>query len=317
MSTTAPWKLGLFVVVGAVLALAAALYVGTASLRRDHVSYTTYFDEAVHGLNVGGVIEVRGVVVGQVSGIAIAPDRRHVEVTCALYESALPSLGLAKRTDGEPVEVPPELRVQLASQGITGIKVLQLDFFDVASHPPPELGFSPPARYIPSTASTLKTLEDSVTGAMARFPDVAEAVLAVTSHAERMLRGFDDLRLPQQVVATLREVETTLAAMRAAVGQAQVGKLSAQAQHALAGFDALAARGIAVMGKLDGERGMLASVQRTTDAVGDLAVEGRPIAAALEATLRDMQEATASFQRLTDALERDPDMLLKGRGGGE
>ena len=30
--------------------------------------------------------------------------------------------------------------------------------------------------------------------------------------------------------------------------------------------------------------------------------------------MRDVQEFTAAIQRLADALERDPDMLLKGRG---
>ena len=34
----------------------------------------------------------------------------------------------------------------------------------------------------------------------------------------------------------------------------------------------------------------------------------------LEETMRDIQEFTAAIQRVADALERDPDMLLKGRG---
>jgi paraquat-inducible protein B len=33
----------------------------------------------------------------------------------------------------------------------------------------------------------------------------------------------------------------------------------------------------------------------------------------MEETLRDVQEAAKSIRKLADALERDPDMLLKGK----
>jgi len=41
-----------------------------------------------------------------------------------------------------------------------------------------------------------------------------------------------------------------------------------------------------------------------------------PKCASLEATLHDVRGAARSIQRFVDALERDPDMLLKGRAAG-
>jgi paraquat-inducible protein B len=69
-----------------------------------------------------------------------------------------------------------------------------------------------------------------------------------------------------------------------------------------------------LLARLDGDRGLVASVQRASNAVGDVAVSSRSLGPELEETLRDVQEFTSAIQRLADALERDPDMLLKGRG---
>ena len=54
MSLTSPnhWKLGLFVVVGVVLAIATTIYVVADGLDSQHVKYTTFLDESVQGLDV-------------------------------------------------------------------------------------------------------------------------------------------------------------------------------------------------------------------------------------------------------------------------
>ena len=44
------WKLGLFVVTGFVLALITVVVLGAQSLKKQTVSYKTYFDESVQGL---------------------------------------------------------------------------------------------------------------------------------------------------------------------------------------------------------------------------------------------------------------------------
>ena len=72
-------------------------------------------------------------------------------------------------------------------------------------------------------------------------------------------------------------------------------------------------RSIGSMDKVEGDKGILRSVQRASDAVGDVARNANGLGKELEETLRDIQEAAASIRRLADALERDPDMLLKGR----
>ncbi len=321
MSTpTNHWKLGLFVVVGLVLSLGAVVYLGAASFGRDNVSYQTYFDEPVQGLDVGSPVEFRGVKVGQVAAIGIAPDRRHIAVTLALFTEELRGLGLMQRDaehGTERIDVPPDLRVQLVGQGITGLKALQLDFFDVEQHPPPKLTFPLPERYIPSAPSTLKVLEESVTKGLDRFPEVAEAMLSVAARADRILAQFESAELASGAAGTMRQVNQLLVAMQTQVDGLDTAGLSKQAEATLTHLDATIQRSNGVLERLDSERGLLASAQRATDAVGDVVSSSPRLGEELEATLRELREAAASFKRLTDALERDPDMLLKGRGGGE
>jgi paraquat-inducible protein B len=57
------------------------------------------------------------------------------------------------------------------------------------------------------------------------------------------------------------------------------------------------------------------NMERASLAVGDVARDANGLESELEKTMRDVQDAAKSIRRLTDALERDPDMLLKGRAG--
>ena len=63
-------------------------------------------------------------------------------MTYELGVKVLDALGLAVEKRLGPKRklfIPPDLRAQLASTGITGVKFVQLDFFAVQTNPPPEL----------------------------------------------------------------------------------------------------------------------------------------------------------------------------------
>jgi paraquat-inducible protein B len=311
------WKLGLFVVFGFTLALIAALFLGTRGLRQKAVSYTSFFDESVQGLDVGAPVKFRGVTVGNVSSIFIAPDGRHVGIASDLIVKDITDLGLNQgRGEESRIRVPPELRMQLASQGLTGVQFIQIDFFDVKDNPPPVLPFPVPARYIPAVVSMMKNLGDSLVHAVDRLPEVAEGILQVTTKVEKLVDEIEAQNLSQSASATLSHANQVLVSLDQALLKLDTGKLSDQAQGALAEATTTLASANALIARLDGDRGLVRSATRATDAVGDLAVllSSNEVGGQLEETFRDIQEVTAALQREADALQRDPDMLLKGRG---
>ena len=317
MHPTNHWKLGLFVVLGFVLALCTVVFLGARSLHKDSVSYKTYFDESVQGLEIGSPIKFRGVTIGNVSAIDIAPDGRHVGVTSDLTLKDLNELGIANGVGKNArIRVPDNLRVQLASQGITGVKFLQIDFFDVKDNPAPVLPFKVPENYIPAAVSTMKNVEDAIVHAVNRMPELADNFLKVTTQVSRILDTVEEKKLPEGAAKTLVAFNEVLGSLKLTITQVNAGKVSKQAQEAITDASAMIKRANGLIARLDGEKGLLTSAERATNAVGDVAtsINSGSLSKDLSETLLDIQEFTAAFQRIADALERDPDMLLKGRG---
>ena len=308
------WKLGLFVVVGFAVAIASVVALGARSLRKETVRYRSFFDESVQGLDVGSPVKFRGVTVGSVSVIDIAPDHRLVAVTCQLEVSQLNALGLASiRGASARMAVPPDLRVQLGSSGLTGVKFISIDFFPEKDNPVLPLPFPVPENYIPSARSTMKNLEDSVVHAVDRFPDLADQIVQLLGKISYLLEDVTEEHIPAKATVTLGKVNDLLADVQVALKRADVEKLSHDAQATMSNLNVTVARLDGLIERLQGEKGLIASVERASSAVGDVAHGATGLGEHLDETMRDVQEAAAAVQRLGDALDRDSDMLLKGR----
>ena len=308
------WKLGAFVVGSVLIAATAVVVLGAQALRTQTVGYKSYFDEAVTGLEVGSPISFRGVKIGNVSGIDVASDRRHVEISYELGTKVLENLGLSGATHGKGtrITVPDNLRVQLASTGLTGTKYLQLDFFDVASTPPPELPFEVPANYIPATPSTMKNVEDAVIRGVDMFPILVAEVGKLLAKVDQILEDVHKSQLPAKVALTLTTATETLTTLQAKLGQLKVDELSGEARAALKNVNVILAKVQSTLERIDGDQGLVASVHRASDSIGDVA--GTGLDKNLNETLRELKEAAVGIRRLVEALERDPDMLIKGKG---
>ncbi len=313
---TAPtnrWKLGAFVVGTLLVSLIAAVALTAQSLQIVTVTYTSYLDEAVTGLEVGSPVYFRGMKLGKVSAIDVAPDRRHVEITYTLGVAVLKRLGLAGTSDGKETKIslPSDLRIQIASAGVTGNQYLQIDFFDTRGAPPPVLPFPVPDNNIPATPSTMKNLEDAVVRAVDRIPVLADEVGGVIARMNLILDDVDRRGLPGKAGTTLDDTHHLLARLQDELDQVPVAELSRDATAVLKGANVALVRMNRVLERLDGNDGMLASVQRSSDSLSDVATPR--LEASLNETGRDLREAAVAVRQLAEALQRDPDMLLKGK----
>jgi phospholipid/cholesterol/gamma-HCH transport system substrate-binding protein len=284
------WKLGAFVAAGLLVGVAAVVLLTAQAMRTVTVTYTSYFDEAVTGLDVGSPVSYRGVKIGNVSAIDVAPDRRHVEVSYTLGAKVLKRLKLAGTSTGKTtkITIPPDLRVQIATTGLTGAKYLQLDFFDTGGTPPPALPFPVPENYIPATPSAMKNLEDSVLRAVEQLPSLVRELSGMVGRVSALLDDVSRRGLPGKAVATLDNTDHLLASARATLAKAD-----------------------RLLERLDGDDGLLSSVKRSSESLGDLA--GPRLGASIEETGRDLRETAATLRQVLEALQRDPDMLLKGK----
>ena len=277
------WKLGLFVVVGLAIGLATIVALGLHRLNRDAYPVVTYFDESVQGLDAGSPVKFRGVTLGTVSAITVAPDHRRVEVWMRIYKQELARMGFDPSAACDPT-----LRPQLASAGITGVKFVQFDTFDPERYPPPVLDFTPPeSYYMPAVRSTLKGLEEIANEVLVKLPKIADQLGDTLMEAKKSLRALsdavtwmrgDDSGL-KKVLVSFDDAARTL---QKAVRDAEIAQMTSSVRGA-AGSVNDAARG------LGGQSGQL------------------------EETLRALRETLEAVRALAARLERDPSAIVRGR----
>jgi ABC-type transporter Mla subunit MlaD len=254
------FKLGLLTLaaVAAIAAMAVILAIQRAPVDRYH----TYFDESVQGLDTGAMVKFRGVHIGKVTRISIAPDHRLIDVELSITRGAL-----------DPELLQTKLRAELTTFGITGTKLIDLDLLTPDTPLPPSLAFVPPKHYIPSRPSLisgltrrLETISTRMLVLVDRSVEVMDSVHSLAADANE-LTG-EARTFVRRISGTSRRLDDLIATSKTAVQSA---------------------------------RELARATRESTSDIADV--------------LRESREAARSMSLFLDALERDPDMLLKGRQG--
>jgi phospholipid/cholesterol/gamma-HCH transport system substrate-binding protein len=297
MNQTNYYKLGAFVLAGLVLLFAVLIWLGAADWNRASRRIVTYFDESVQGLEVGSAIKFRGVTVGTVSAISIAPDLRHVRVVSLVYEDILRKLGLSESQGNglqQAIGGDHALRIQLVSPGLTGVKFLSIDFFDAHRFPEEQLPFDPGPDYLASTPSTLKSIEEAAVDVGMQLPMLtmraSDTLLRLANSVEDIENVVKPLladngavvRLLEQYERTGAQLERSAAALETEVRAAKLSTTTASVREAAA------------------------AVTTFSGEISTTAEDARD-------SLNALQETLDSVRSLSDYLERDPSAILRGR----
>src|SRR6476620_2365692 len=163
-------RLGLFLVIAIVVALATALLFIQRMRSREVIELVTYTRENVAGLDISSAVRYRGVPVGRVSNLQVEPGGRTIEIDFELFTDRLTTVGANVRNLQElaTTGVFERLRAQVVGNPVTGEAYL---FLDMPENPPPPmtLGFTPSRPYIPSMPTPMSEIRD-------RLPEVLERV---------------------------------------------------------------------------------------------------------------------------------------------
>lgn len=109
---TSKFMIGLFVTIGVLIGVIAIVWLGASKYFEKGMTYVTYFNESVQGLQVDSTVKYRGVEVGRVEKIRVAPDNILIEVVF--------KINLRGQLERDYV-------AQLKAVGITGIVFIELD----------------------------------------------------------------------------------------------------------------------------------------------------------------------------------------------
>lgn len=137
-------RLGLFVLAAIGLIVVTLVWMGASKYTKGAAYYVSFFDESVQGLQVDSKVKYRGVDVGRVTDIRVAPDFKLIEVVMQIgFEGDLSN----------------EMVAQLQSVGITGIVFIELNRQQQGDkEKSPRVDFAAEYPIIPSKSSEMQKL---------------------------------------------------------------------------------------------------------------------------------------------------------------
>ena len=299
--------IGLFVTAGVVIGVAAIVWVGASKYFEDGKLYVTYFDESVQGLQVDSRVKYRGVDIGKVQSIGVAPDRRLVAVIMKID------------LDGETRK---NVVTQLRAAGITGIVFIELDRRNVEDPilmPTPGMESRYPV--IPSQLSQAKQMITSADRIMSRIEQVD--LKGISDQIKQTSRAVETFLTGKQMTGILAKLDSTAGSLDQ--GLRRIDRILAEGR--VEGVLEEAKQGLQESRKTIADIRELVAVVRgevknlkaseTADRAGRL-LEGidrrtRGMKTDFERTTDDIRQAAESLKLLLDRLQATPSDLIFSR----
>ena len=322
-----PTLIGAFVLGAVAIALAAVALFGSGRLWRETRINVVYFSGSVKGLTVGSPVMFRGVPIGQVRDIRVICDTRdltfRIPVLIETEIDKIQAMGddklAAEQASDDFIRllVKRGLRAQLQMQSlVTGQLFVQLDFFPDTT--PNFIGKKEKYQEIPSVLSNY----EEVSRTLEQIP-----LDRLVQKVMNTLDGIDKLVNSHELADSLSNLNEVLKQVKAlAKGvNAEMGHLVSNVSGTMAKVGTLAE-------DLDGQIVPVSSDLRSTlDAVRrsfgtaesalkklDTGLSPQaPERTELRQALQEIAAAARAVRVLADAIDMQPEMLLKGRQGGE
>jgi phospholipid/cholesterol/gamma-HCH transport system substrate-binding protein len=259
---------GLFVLILGGLLIGGVLWLsGGKSYGKTYDTYLVYMGESVSGLSLDAPVRYRGVQVGGVRSIELAPGNVElVQLTLDIER-------------GTPVKQDTVAVLQV--QGLTGIAHVNLSG---GSRNSPSLQAGPDEDYpVIATGPSLMLRLDT-------------AVTALLTNLNRSSENINTL-LDQENRAALRRTLLNLEKLSGALSDAELPQLLKRLQRSADAFDRMAAE-------------TARAGASTADVADSMRAETLPEA---RQAIAELRELTVSLRRFSEALERNPGMLVQGR----
>jgi len=280
---------GIFVILGVIGGVVAIIWVGASSYFQKGTAYISYFDESVQGLQVDSAVKFRGVEVGLVESIRVAPDNRLIGVV----------MKVNMRDDLQKNAV-----AQLKAAGITGIMFVELNL-----KRPGEPDLSPkidfPSEYpiIASQPSEIQKLVAGVNEIVEKFNQIdakgiSDQLIATTKAMEDFIKGKQMTGILTRVEAAAGNLDRLTARADKVLADVRLEPVLAEARNAL-----------------QGARILLATINDQVAAMKLPATlaDARKITRELESTSNNLRQSSETIEMLLQRIYDRPSDLLFGK----
>ncbi len=296
------FKIGLFVIAGTLILAVAIIIFGAGKFFEKKYIVETYFDQSIQGLDVGAAIKFQGVQVGYISEIGFVfqdykTDYQYVLVRAEIYPHKRGEKKGKKnlfidddRVLGLKKMIEKGLRLQLASQGITGIAFLNAVYLDPETHPPLSIDWKPEYQYIPSAQGT---------------------IAQITKTIEKLSKTIDSIHFKE----ISDNVDKLLVTLNLIIQEADIPKVSKDFQNLLVTVD----KTVSNTGKIINSKEIkqtLTNIAETTDELKktlrrtDRIVQNREHS--FKITLENIEQISEDISEFMQTVKRYPSWVLFG-----
>ncbi|MEW5735411.1 MAG: MlaD family protein [Thermodesulfobacteriota bacterium] len=307
------FSVGIFLICGILLFALAIIWVGMSGLLEKGKQYAIYFNESVQGLAADSQVKYRGVPVGRVERIQVAPDGNLIQVVVKIDPDLL---ALEKKN----IE---NLVAQMKSVGITGIMFIELDRRKQGS-PVEEIHLSFPAPFpvIPSRPSDIRQIFEGVENIFKRIDKIDFE--GISRHLKKDLKALSQAiedanvkGISERFVTALDRINRILAPARWDPMLASLGKTTDRLEKAVGQADGiLADNRAAVKEAIDALRDTLETASKLADEGEDLVSSTNSrmgeLHQQLMLSLANLERATDNLNSLISTAAQDPAELILG-----
>jgi paraquat-inducible protein B len=317
-----PTAIGLFMIGGLVITVIGVGVLASSSWFVPEATFVVFFEESVHGLERGAPVKFQGVPVGTVTELLIRIDETDktfqvpVRFEVDLRRLTTRAGGHIHLDDPEVLrqQIANGLRAQLQMESlVTGLLFIDLKYRTDPG--PPKLETRATAHpEIPTMPSLLAAFG---TGAGSLIEDIVKILFRVNA----MLEEVDMKGINLAVVASAQAVENmaTSKDLQAALGALpeMTTEFTAMASELRLLSERLSATIEPLQGKMAGASDealiTLQALRRAVEQTEGMLSADAGLGYQLEQTLASLREAAEALRVLAISLERNPDMLIRGK----
>lgn len=326
MAAWHPRRVGIFVVTGTALLVAAIMVLNQDSLFSQRYRFVAWFKGSVNGLGPSSPVKMKGIEIGRVTGVYLGlpgqtsfqrrdtssshgegmavPDR--VPVLFEVDERRLGDAGIASRLN-EPGRlaylVTLGLRAELKLESfVTGQQYVSLDFR-------------------PETEAVLVSDPGILQLEIPTVPPPLQSVQEDIAAVAKQIREADIAGLASRLSTVMARIDTTLVKMDVGSVGDRVDRTLAEVEEALDAVQHLAATADSSVAPM--RQSMTATSDRLRQSLDSLDAMMRTLRAAVDPasplsvrmadSFRELGDAANAMRRLAEYLERNPSTLVRGR----
>lgn len=205
------FSVGLFLICGITVVILGIIWLGMSNYLEKGRLFVAYYDESVQGLDVDSPVKYRGVHIGRVHTIGVAPDGKMIEVVLKIESDIKP------KDDGQ------NLVAQLKSVGITGLMFIELEQKEANDRDYPSLDFKPEYPVISTRPSEISKIFQGIEDIFNLFRALDANTISnqLTAALKKINQTIDDAKLADMV----NEFRTTIKEMQKLVSSDKMDQL--------------------------------------------------------------------------------------------